>query len=71
MIDSGSCFLVVNVLLLILLFRNLTSKCNIDLLFLFCLLFTLLGNWSTDLTINLVLSTINFILGMWLCNWKS
>ena len=57
-------FFVVNILLSLILIIRLKNKETIDILFIGCLLFTFLGNLVLGLTINTVISWINFFLGM-------
>lgn len=61
---SSLCFLVVNSILLSMLLKFNNEKEHIDLMFLVCLLFNLLGNLCLGISVNTIISLINVGLGI-------
>ena len=61
---SSLCFLVVNSTLLLMLLKINNEKEHIDLMFLVCLLFNLLGNLCLGISVNTIISLINVGLGI-------
>ena len=61
---SSLCFLVVNSTLLLMLLKFNNEKEHIDLMFLACLLFNLLGNLCLGISVNTIISLINVGLGI-------
>ena len=61
---SNLCFLIVNSTLLLMLLKINNEKEHIDLMFLVCLLFNLLGNLCLGISVNTIIALINVGLGI-------